>query len=47
MSFEDKSLRCSDCEATFTFNAGEEEFLSLEAIQTSLSAVRHAAKPGR
>ena len=26
MSFEDKSLTCSDCRATFTFTAGEQEF---------------------
>ena len=26
MSFEDKSLQCSDCGATFTFGAEEQEF---------------------
>ena len=26
MSFEDKSLQCSDCGATFTFSADEQEF---------------------
>jgi len=26
MSFEDKSLQCSDCGATFTFSAEEQEF---------------------
>ena len=26
MSFEDKTLQCSDCGATFTFNAEEQEF---------------------
>ena len=26
MSFEDKELQCSDCGATFTFSAGEQEF---------------------
>ncbi len=26
MSFEDKSLQCSDCGATFTFNVEEQEF---------------------
>ena len=26
MSFEDKSLQCSDCGTTFTFNAEEQEF---------------------
>ncbi len=26
MSFEDKSIQCSDCGATFTFSTGEQEF---------------------
>jgi len=26
MSFQDKSIQCSDCGATFTFNAEEQEF---------------------
>jgi len=26
MSFEDKSMTCSDCGASFTFTAGEQEF---------------------
>ena len=26
MSFENKSMTCSDCGATFTFTAGEQEF---------------------
>jgi hypothetical protein len=26
MSFEDKSIPCSDCGTTFTFSAGEQEF---------------------
>ncbi len=26
MSFEDKSLQCADCGATFTFSAEEQEF---------------------
>ncbi len=26
MSFEDKSIQCSDCGASFTFSAGEQEF---------------------
>ena len=26
MSFQDKSLQCSDCGATFTFSADEQEF---------------------
>ena len=26
MSFQDKSIQCSDCGATFTFTAGEQDF---------------------
>jgi len=26
MSFEDKTIQCSDCGADFTFSAGEQEF---------------------
>jgi CxxC-x17-CxxC domain-containing protein len=26
MSFQDKSIQCSDCSASFTFSAGEQEF---------------------
>ena len=28
MSFEDRSLQCSDCGATFTFSAEEQEFFA-------------------
>jgi hypothetical protein len=28
MSIGDKSLQCSDCGATFTFTAGEQEFFA-------------------
>jgi CxxC-x17-CxxC domain-containing protein len=28
MSYQDKSLVCSDCGATFTFDAGEQEFFA-------------------
>ena len=28
MSFQDKSLQCADCSATFTFTAGEQEFFA-------------------
>ena len=28
MSFQDKSLQCSDCGTTFSFSAGEQEFYS-------------------
>jgi hypothetical protein len=26
MTFNDKSIQCSDCRSTFTFTAGEQEF---------------------
>ena len=26
MSFQDKSIQCTDCGTTFTFSAGEQEF---------------------
>ncbi len=26
MSYQDKSIRCSDCGTTFTFTSGEQEF---------------------
>ena len=28
MSFQDKSMTCSDCGASFTFTAGEQEFFA-------------------
>jgi len=33
MSFQDKSLRCSDCGQQFTFTAGEQEFYSSRGLQ--------------
>ena len=33
MSFEDKSLQCSDCGQEFTFTAGEQEFYSSRGLQ--------------
>jgi len=32
MSFEDKSLQCSDCGQEFTFTAGEQEFYSSRGL---------------
>ncbi len=34
MGFEDKSLRCSDCGATFTFTAREQEFYQQKGYTT-------------
>jgi len=28
MSFEDKSIQCSDCGTTFSFTSGEQEFFA-------------------
>ncbi len=28
MSFQDKSIQCADCGASFTFSAGEQEFFA-------------------
>ena len=33
MSFQDKSLQCSDCGISFTFTAGEQEFYSSRGLQ--------------
>ena len=33
MSFQDKSLQCSDCGLEFTFTAGEQEFYASRGLQ--------------
>jgi len=33
MSFQDKSLQCSDCGIEFTFTAGEQEFYASRGLQ--------------
>jgi len=33
MSFQDKSLQCSDCGQQFTFSAGEQEFYASRSLQ--------------
>ncbi len=33
MSFQDKSLQCSDCSQEFTFTAGEQEFYASRNFQ--------------
>jgi len=33
MSFQDKSLQCSDCGQQFTFTAGEQEFYSCRGFE--------------
>ncbi|MFH1031799.1 MAG: zinc-ribbon domain-containing protein [Chloroflexota bacterium] len=32
MSFQDKSIQCSDCKATFTFTAGEQDFFQTKGF---------------
>ncbi|MFC1933392.1 zinc-ribbon domain-containing protein [Chloroflexota bacterium] len=32
MSFEDKSIQCSDCGTTFTFSSGEQEFFQTKGF---------------
>ncbi len=32
MSFQDKSIKCSDCGTTFTFSAGEQEFFQTKGF---------------
>ena len=33
MSFQDKSIQCSDCGASFTFSAGEQEFFASKGLE--------------
>ena len=32
MSFQDKSIQCSDCGTIFTFSAGEQEFFASKGL---------------
>jgi len=32
MSFQDKSIQCSDCGVTFTFTTGEQEFFQTKGF---------------
>jgi N-acetylglutamate synthase-like GNAT family acetyltransferase len=32
MSYQDKSIQCSDCKTTFTFTAGEQEFFQTKGF---------------
>jgi len=50
MSFQDKSLQCSDCGTTFTFTAGEQEFYASRGLQNEprrCPECRRARKSGR
>lgn len=33
MAFEDKTIACRDCNQTFTFSAGEQEFFAAKKLQ--------------
>jgi CxxC-x17-CxxC domain-containing protein len=50
MSFEDKSLQCSDCGATFTFSAEDQEFFKTKGYTNEpkrCPACRQARKSER
>lgn len=50
MSFQDKSIKCSDCGTTFTFTASEQEFFAGKGFTNEpkrCSSCRHARKPER
>ncbi|GAH00739.1 unnamed protein product [marine sediment metagenome] len=50
MSFEDKTLQCSDCGATFTFSAEEQEFFQTKGYTNEpkrCPACREARKAQR
>ncbi len=50
MSFEDKSLQCSDCGATFNFSAEEQEFFQSKGFTNEpkrCPSCRQARKTGR
>ncbi len=32
MSFQDKSIQCSDCKTSFTFTSGEQEFFQTKGF---------------
>jgi len=47
MSFQDKSIQCSDCGTTFTFSAGEQEFFQSKGFANEprrCSSCRRAKK---
>ena len=50
MSFQDKSIQCSDCAANFTFSAGEQEFFASKGFTNEprrCPSCRQARKSGR
>jgi hypothetical protein len=47
MSFQDKSIQCSDCGTTFSFSAGEQEFFASKGFTNEPKRCPHAAEQGR
>jgi len=50
MSFQDKSIQCSDCGTNFTFSAGEQEFFQSKGFTNEprrCSSCRRAKKTQR
>jgi hypothetical protein len=50
MSFQDKSIQCSDCKTSFTFTAGEQEFFQTKGFTNEpkrCSSCRRASKARR
>jgi hypothetical protein len=50
MTFQDKSIRCSDCGTTFTFTTGEQEFFQAKGFTNEpkrCSSCRRANKAQR
>jgi hypothetical protein len=50
MSFEDKTITCSDCKTSFTFTAGEQEFYQTKGFTNEpkrCSSCRRANKERR
>jgi len=50
MSYQDKSIQCSDCGSTFTFSAGEQEFYQSKGFTNEpkrCSSCRRANKARR
>jgi hypothetical protein len=50
MTFQDKTIQCSDCGSTFTFSAGEQEFFQSKGFTNEpkrCSSCRRANKARR
>ena len=47
MSFQDKSIQCSDCGTTFTFSAGEQEFFASKGFTNEPKRCPRCRKAGK